>query len=124
MRSPPACQCGRRVGNGTSTVSQQLQRTLIHAQTGMRADFVVTPAGFASGWVAAPVDQCLLDDLRTVAGVGAVAGNRLREWPHHGESVAINAFGPTYFASPEFGRWLLLEGGDPNEGARSRGARA
>ena len=81
----------------------------------MRADFVVTPAGIASGWVAAPVDQCLLDDLRTVAGVGAVAGNRLREWPHHGESVAINAFDPTYFASPEFGRWLLLEGGDPNE---------
>ena len=89
---------------------------LIHAQTGaVRGDFVVTPAGVASGWVAAPVDQSLLDDLRTVAGVGAVAGNRLREWPHHGESVAINAFDPTYFASPEFGRWLLLEGGDPNE---------
>jgi len=29
--------------------------------------------------------------------------------------VPHNAFDPAYFASPEFGRWLLLEGGDPNE---------
>src|SRR5437870_1820406 len=66
------------------------------------------------GWLRRWIRACS-NDLRTVAGVGAVAGNRLREWPHHGESVAINAFDPTYFAGPEFGRWLLLEGGDPDE---------
>lgn len=94
------------------TIVHSFERTLVHAMTGPAdADLIVTSTHVASGWVTAPMDERILGELAGTPGVAGVAGSQIVEWPYRGEIVSVYAFDPDYFAREDFGRWMLLEGG-------------
>ena len=101
------------------TVSVSFERSLVHALGGsLRADLIVAATRVVSGWVPAPVSAEVLDELRHVAGVEQVAGNRLADWTHRGARIALNAFDPEYFASGAFEKPPLLGPHAPDAWAR------
>lgn len=96
-----------------ATMAKSLEDTLVYAQTSaVRAELIVASSHVASGWVFAPVDESLMQDLRRVDGVAAVSGNRLLEWPYEGESIALDVFDAEYLRGGEFGRWMLVDRSD------------
>jgi putative ABC transport system permease protein len=96
-----------------STMAKSIEETFIYAQTGaVRAELIVASSHVASGWVFAPVDESLMQDLQRIDGVAAVAGNRLLEWPYEGESIALDVFDADYLRSERFGRWMLVDRSD------------
>lgn len=77
----------------------------------IRADLVVTSANVASGFLEAPMGPEVIDRVRTIEGVGSVAGWRALEWPYEGAPIGISAYDPAYFVEPRFGEWPLKAGG-------------
>jgi putative ABC transport system permease protein len=91
------------------TLRESFERTLAATlEATMRADLVVTSADLGSGWIPEPVDEIVVRRLVAVPGVAAAAGNRLLDTPYRGRTVAINAFDPSYFDDPDFGRPPLV----------------
>jgi putative ABC transport system permease protein len=74
----------------------------------MRADLIVNSANIGFGFVEAPVDESLLEEIRRINGVAAVAGELARDWQYEGGPIALTAFDPIYFGTPAFGEWPLF----------------
>lgn len=74
----------------------------------LRGDLAVSSIHIASGFVEAPVADLLVDELRRLPGIAAVAGEQAVDWQHAGGPIALNAFDPPYFADPAFGTWPLI----------------
>src|SRR5262249_2280886 len=72
-----------------------------------RADLVVTSTNIGSGFLEAPLHADVIDAVRAVPGVEAVAGWRALEWPYAGDSIGLSAYDPEYFRNPRFGEWPL-----------------
>jgi putative ABC transport system permease protein len=90
-------------------VARSFEQSVIDSLSGaMRADLAVTSSNIAAGFLEAPVDQQLLADLKGIAGVKAVAGERVIDWHHRDGPIAIDAFDPAYFSDPVFGQLPLL----------------
>lgn len=62
------------------------------------------------GFAEAPLDVRVLDALATVPGVRTVIGDRIADWRHGDEAIAINAYDAAYFRDGRFGRWPLAAG--------------
>jgi putative ABC transport system permease protein len=80
----------------------------------LRGDVVVTSSHIASGYVEAPVNDGLVNDLRAVDGVAHAVGERLTDWHYDNGPIGIDAFDGQYFTSGAFGRWRLIGAGSPD----------
>ncbi len=90
-------------------VAQSFERSVVDVLTqAMRSDLVVSSSHVASGFLEAPVDANLLDELRAIPGVRQVVGDRVTDSHHAGGAIAIDAFDPVYFTDPSFGQWPLV----------------
>ena len=97
------------------TVTVSFERSLVDALGGsLRADLIVAATRIVSGWVPAPVDANVLDEVRRVPGVAHAAGNRLADWTFRDAGIAINAFDPPYFTTAAFEKPPLLGAHEPD----------
>ena len=91
------------------TVAHSFEKSLAGALSqALRGDVVVTSAHIASGYLEAPVSEQLAAEISHLRGIQDVAAERLTDWHFGGGPIAIDAFDPRYFLSPEFGQWPLL----------------
>jgi len=96
------------------TIASSFQQSVITLLPGkLRGDLSVTSA-HALGFVEAPVSEQLLDDLRAVDGVEAVIGEHSTDTVYAGGPIALDAFDPSYFTDPRFGRWRLAGSSRPD----------
>jgi putative ABC transport system permease protein len=76
----------------------------------MRADLVVHSAFAGSGYVGAPLDEALLDDLEALPGVALLAGERQRDVHYRDGDVVLDAYDPPCFADARVCEWVLDAG--------------
>lgn len=100
------------VGLGASLwlwmMARSFEQSVIDVLTGVvRADLVVTSSHVAAGFVEAPLSDEVVGAIERVAGVQAVAGERVIDWAYDGGPITINAFDAAYFTDARFGQWPL-----------------
>jgi len=103
------------IGVGLGTVvwvwilAQSFEQSVVEVMPGvLRGDLAISSGNIAAGYVESPVDDTLTNELRSVPGVRAVAGEQAAEWHYRGGTIALNAFDPAYFVDPAFGSWRLI----------------
>jgi putative ABC transport system permease protein len=90
-------------------LAQSFERSVVNTMPGvLRGDLAVSSTHVGTGFVEAPIDDAVLDELRAVDGVDAVVGNQATDWQYGGGPIAINAFDPAYFTDPRFREWPLI----------------
>jgi len=87
-----------------SSFERSLVRSLTERMTG---DLAVTSAFSGAGYLGAPLNEAVLDDLRAVTGIGAVAGQQMKDVAYGGTSVVLTGFDAAYFRDPSLSRWFL-----------------
>src|SRR5262245_6663281 len=101
------------VGFGTVlwlwTLARSFEDSVVSVMPGvLRGDLAVSSANVGAGYVEAPLDDAILDELARISGVEGVVGEQAVDWPFKDGPVAINAFDPSYFVDPRFGTWQLM----------------
>ena len=90
-------------------LATSVERSVVNVMPGIfRADLVVGSLLVGSGYVEAPVDETLVDELAGIPGVAAVVGEQVSDWQYADGPIAINAFDARFFADPLFERWPLV----------------
>jgi putative ABC transport system permease protein len=101
------------VGFGTVVwiwvVAASFERSVIQAtRVVLRGDLAISSVNLAAGFVEAPMDESILDEVRAVPGVGAVVGSHMIDWHYGGGPIAVGAFDAAYVNSGAFGVWPLV----------------
>ena len=92
------------------TLAGSFERSLINVIPGvLRGDLSVSSVNVAVGYVEAPLDGAILEEIAAVPGVGAVVGEQAADWHYKNGPIALDAFDPAYFSSKTFGEWPAVE---------------
>ena len=102
------------VGFGTVlwlwTLARSFEQSVLEVMPGvMRGDITVTSSNIGAGYVEAPINDGLVEELLRIPGVHRAVGERAIDWQLAGGAIAINAFDPAYFTDPSYGAWPLLD---------------
>ncbi len=90
------------------TLAQSFEQSVLEIMPGvLRGDLAVSSANISAGYIEAPLDEAIVAELESVAGVAAVVGEQTADWHYADGPIAINAFDSTYFAEDTFGSWRL-----------------
>lgn len=90
-------------------VAQSFERSLIDIMPGvLRGDLVVGSAYLNAGFVEAPVDERLVQEIQHLPGVAAVVGEQAIDWEYGDGPIAVEGFDAPYFTEPQFGQWSLV----------------
>ena len=91
------------------------ERTLVRVlEDRMQADLVVNSAFAGSGYVGAPLDQALIEDLGRVPGVALASGERQRDVTYGDSDMVLDAYDPSCFTDKRVCQWLLENDAMPN----------
>jgi putative ABC transport system permease protein len=91
------------------TLARSFEQSVLEVMPGvLRGDFAVSSANIGAGYVEAPLDDTILTDLQSVAGIAATVGHQTADWHYANGPIAINAFDPSYFSQTTFGEWRLI----------------
>ncbi|MFM7735255.1 MAG: ABC transporter permease, partial [Alphaproteobacteria bacterium] len=101
------------VGFGTVlwmwTLARSFEHSVVEVMPGkLRGDLSVGSAHLDAGFVEAPLDESIVEEVRAIPGVAAVVGERAVDSEYAGGPIAIDAFDPEYFTDPRFGRLPLV----------------
>jgi putative ABC transport system permease protein len=92
-----------------STIAHSFGATTVGVLSqAMRADLVVGSSHIGVAYLEVPVDGDLAGEVAALDGVQSVVAVRLTDWTYRGETIALDAFDPAYFAADTHGRWPLL----------------
>jgi len=90
-------------------LAYSFETSLVHAlSVALQGDWVVTSSHVMQGYLEAPVDERLVDEVASVDGVDAAIGERLVDWHFADGPIAIDAYDAHYFSTTAFGRWPLV----------------
>ncbi len=96
-------------------LSRSFERSVVDVLSqAIRADLVVSSSHIGAAFVEAPVTGELVEKLRAIPGVLAVAATRDVEWQHAGGPIALEASDQLHFTDREFGQWPLDSGHLPD----------
>jgi putative ABC transport system permease protein len=101
------------VGFGTVlwlwTLATSFERSVVEVMPGvLRADLAVASVNVGAGYVEAPLDDGIIDEIVRVPGVRSVVGEQTADWTYAGGPIALNAFDPEYFDEASFGHWRFV----------------
>ena len=84
----------------------------------LKADLVVTARSVSGGWMNAPVDQGVREDIGKLPGVLSTAGEQRRDALLRGQNVVLDGYDPECFHNSRLCEWPLEGGALPNAVAR------
>jgi putative ABC transport system permease protein len=88
-----------------------LERTVVAQLAGrFRADFVVMSPLVSEGWMASPVTDQVVDEIRAVPGVAAVAGQQTRDVPFGDDRVSLFSHDSLCFLDEHVCKWPVAPG--------------
>jgi putative ABC transport system permease protein len=95
------------------------ERTLVSQVTArLKSDLVITSAFISGGYVGAPLDESLVDDLRPIPGVAVSAGEQRKDLRYESGVVVLDAYDSPCFADTRVCQWPLATGALPDALAR------
>ena len=94
-------------------LGRSFERSVV-AQLGarFRADVVVNSAFVSEGWVAAPLREEVVDEVRAIPGVAMVAAQHMRDVDVGGSTASLFSYDAACFRDTRLCRWPLLAGAD------------
>lgn len=96
-------------------LAYSFETSLVQAlSAALQGDWVVASAHAVHGYLEAPVDERVAQEIRSIDGVADAVGEHLVDWHYAGGPIAIDAFDPHYFTTAAFGRWPLLGAARPD----------
>jgi putative ABC transport system permease protein len=90
-------------------LATSVERSVVSVMPGIfRGDLIVSSVRIGGGYVEAPVEEALIDELAGTSGVAVVVGEHATDWQYAGGPIGIDAFDARFFTDPRFERWPLV----------------
>lgn len=91
------------------TVAYSFEHSVVAAlENAFRADLVLSSSRLVSGFDDEPISGSVVAEVERLPGIEQAIGERIRDWTYDEKAIAIDAFDPSYFDTPAFGRWQIL----------------
>ncbi len=92
------------------TVAGSFEQSVVEALSAKYrvADVAVLSVHRAVGFLEAPLEEGLVDEIRRIPGVAVVVGELLRDWHHGGGPITVDALDASYFGDPALPRCRLV----------------